>query len=467
MVIKDYNEKDYDLDSVYKKAKELDKEYNIFVTVCESKKNNKNSILNNVPYALKDNYSTNDILTTGSSNILSDYVPVYNSTVYKKLEDSGAIMIGKTVLDELAMGGKGITGHTGVVKNSLNKELISGGSSAGSAVAVALGIVPFSIGSDTGDSVRKPAAYNNIVGFKPTYGLISRYGIFPFACSLDHVGVFTRNVIDNAKVVNTIKGKDEKDMTSISSDDMDLVTNIEKEVKPSLFYIKELVDINSYEKPSKYLKDMLDEYKKLIKKLENKGYTIKEESIDINLLKSIPACYTVISCAEATSNYSNLNGIIFGPRKTGNSYQEIMKKARSEGFCSLIKRRFIIGSYALDKENQEKYFLNAKRVRGLIVKIMDELFKKYDGMIMPVGNGYIEKIGEDKIVEDELEKAIDDLLVVGNFGGYPSITLPVSFVNNYPFSINITSMRKTDDKLLNIAYHTEKIIDYKRGESDV
>ena len=163
------------------------------------------SILNGIPYALKDNFSTKGILTTGSSNILKNYVPVFDSTVYKKLKNAGAVLVGKTVLDELAMGGSGLTGHTGIVKNPWDTTRIAGGSSAGSATSVAKGIVPFSIGSDTGDSVRKPASYCGVVGFKPTYGRISRFGLFPFASSLDHVGIFARNVFDTALVTDVLK----------------------------------------------------------------------------------------------------------------------------------------------------------------------------------------------------------------------------------------------------------------------
>ncbi len=460
-----YNNNDWNKEKLLLKLKEKNKEYNIFVNLFDKfLYKEQMSILNNVPYTLKDNFSTSGILTTASSNTLKDYVPVYNSTVYEKLCNAGCVLVGKTVLDELAMGGKGITGNTGIVKNALNKELISGGSSAGSAVSVALGLVPFSIGSDTGDSIRKPAAYNLIVGYKPTYGFISRYGLFPFASSLDHVGVLTNNVFDAAKVVNIIKGKDNKDMTSIDSSDIDLEIDKNYKKNNKLFYIKELVDINNYNNPSSYLVDMLNVFNKKINILKEKGYVIEQKSIDINILKSIPACYSVIAFSESTSNYSNLNGIVFGPRIDGKTYEDIMKNARSKGFCSLIKRRFVIGSYALDKENQEKYFLNAKRVRNMLVTLFDSFFKEYDALIMPIGNGYIEKINEDYKTKDDLEAALEDNLIIGNFGGYPSITLPVGLVNNYPFAISLTSKRKNDKELLNISYNIEKIIDYKRGD---
>ena len=209
------------------RAKDYQREYNSFVTITEkealgelNKIENKDSYLYGIPCAIKDNLSTKGILTTASSNILKDYIPCFDATVVSKLKESGSISIGKTVLDELAMGGTGTTGHTGIVRNPWNKERLIGGSSAGSCAAVASGIVPFAIGSDTGDSIRKPAIYGGIVGFKPTYGRISRFGLFPFACSLDHVGCFARNVKDIAYVVDAIKGHDDKDMTSLENDNV-------------------------------------------------------------------------------------------------------------------------------------------------------------------------------------------------------------------------------------------------------
>ena len=186
-------------------AKKYQDEYNSFVTIIENyEKVDSDSKISGIPYALKDNVSTKGILTTGSSNILANYVPVYDATIYKKLKDAGAVLVGKTVLDELAIGGTGTTGHTGIVRNPWDRNRQIGGSSAGSAAAVALGIVPFAIGSDTGDSIRKPAAYGGVVGFKPTYGRISRYGLFAFASSLDHLGVFARNVKVSAIVTDIV-----------------------------------------------------------------------------------------------------------------------------------------------------------------------------------------------------------------------------------------------------------------------
>ena len=234
-------------ESVSKAHKYQDK-FNSFVTILDNfEHTDSNSILNGIPYALKDNFSTKGILTTGSSNILKDYVPVYDSTAYKKLKDAGAVLVGKTVLDELAMGGTGTTGHTGIVRNPWDETRQIGGSSAGSAAAVALGIVPFAIGSDTGDSIRKPACFGGIVGFKPTYGRISRYGLFPFASSLDHVGCFTRCVKDAAIVTDILKGKDERDMTSLPDEDIKYTDMLDNDIKgKKLFYIREVASLEYY-----------------------------------------------------------------------------------------------------------------------------------------------------------------------------------------------------------------------------
>ena len=359
------------------KANEYQEKYNSFVTITEdyakgqikNLDNIEENILKGIPYALKDNFSTRGVLTTASSNILKDYVPFFDATSVSKLHNSGALMIGKTVLDELAMGGTGTTGHTGEVKNPWNPERLIGGSSAGSAAAVAAGIVPYSIGSDTGDSIRKPASYGGIVGYKPTYGLISRFGLFAFASSLDHVGCFTRSVKDVGIVLDAMKGKDEKDMTSLNSENMKFYENINGEVKgKKLFYIEELVNRDSYKDDmNSELEQILNNFDEMLEKAKTLGMEVEKVSINKEILKAIFPTYITISCAEATSNNSNLTGIIFGPRGEGNSINEIMFDARTKGFSELIKRRFVLGSFILQKENQEKLFLNAGRIRRLIV----------------------------------------------------------------------------------------------------
>jgi aspartyl-tRNA(Asn)/glutamyl-tRNA(Gln) amidotransferase subunit A len=309
--------------------------------------------------------------------------------------------------------------------------------------------------------VRKPAAYCGIVGYKPTYGVISRYGLFPFASSLDHIGCLTRSVKDAAIVVNSMKSHDEKDMTSIELKD-DLLKNIDNNIKgKKLFFIKELCEIENYPDASDELKEILKNYHQTLENITKLGVKIEPVNIDINLLNALYPTYICLSCAEATSNDSNLTGLIFGPRGNGKTYIESMKNHRTNGFSPLIKRRFIIGSYVLQRENQEKYFLNAKRVRRLIVNKMHELFKNYDGMIMP---GAAETAKKLKGATEEISLttlALDNYMVIGNFGGFPSITIPNGFVSSMPTGINITCDIKKDAMLLNIANEIEKTMNYK------
>ena len=432
---------------------------NSFVTILDPLETHL-GMLQNIPYALKDNISTKGILTTGSSNTLKNYIPVYDATVYQKLKEAGAVCIGKTVMDEFGLGATGTTGHTGVVKNPWDESLQAGGSSAGSAACVAAGVVPFAIGTDTGDSIRKPAAYCGIVGYKPTYGMISRYGVYPFASSLDHVGVLTRSVYDAALVIDVIKGKDEKDMTSFDSSSIKLVDalNNQKKEPKKLFYFKELVHIDSYKNPSEELKQTLKQFEELKEKASELGILICEESLSRELLEAIPSVYTCISCAEATSNLSNLTGIIFGPQEESSDVFEMIKEHRTKGFSPLIKRRLVIGSYVLQKENQEKYFLNAQRVRNLIVQKMNAFFEQYDALILPCSEREAKSLNPKESVTTSDTMVLENHMAIGNFGGFPSITIPNGFVNGLPIGVNLTAKVKDDENLLQIAARLEEML---------
>lgn len=445
------------------KAHKYQEEYNSFVTIIDEYNHiESESLISGIPYALKDNFSTKGILSTSSSNILKDYVPVYDATVYKKLKEAGAVLVGKTVLDELAMGGTGTTAHTGIVRNPWNKERQIGGSSAGSAASVALGIVPFSIGSDTGDSIRKPAAFGGVVGFKPTYGRISRYGLFAFASSLDHVGCFTRCVKDAAIVTDILKGKDERDMTSLPNEDIKYIDMLENDIKgKKLFYIKEITDVELYKDAGSETLEILNKFKETIEKCKKIGFEVEEISFDDKILKAIYPSYMVISCAEATSNNSNLTGIPFGPRGEGNDINEIMFDARTKGFSELIKRRFILGSYILQKENQERLFKNAQRLRRIIVDKINELFNNYDGMILPASGGIAPTFDSEIDRMSDRYLILENHMAIANFGGFPSITIPNGIVNDMPIGINITGPQFKDGETLNIAYKIEETLGYK------
>lgn len=447
-----------------KACHEIQDKTNSFVTIIDDAKGSEvtDDLLSGIPYGIKDIFSTKDILSTGSSNTLNNYVPFFDATCVANLKKHGAVGVAKTVLDELGMGGTGTTGHTGIVHNPWNLERQTAGSSAGSAASVACGVYPYALGSDTGDSIRKPAAYCGIVGYKPTYGMISRFGMFQFASSLDTVGVLTRNVEDAAITVDGMKGLDENDMTTWDSSSINLFKSLNKDVKgKKLFYIENVCDINNYSNPSEELKEHLNNFKETIKRCEELGISVSKVNIDSKLLNALYSTYVVISCAEATSNMANLTGISFGPGGEGKSPDEMIKDHRTKGFSPLIKRRFVIGSYVLQRENQEKFFLNAKRVRRLIVNKMNELFKEYDAMIAPVGTGPAKYIDDNKNVHDKETRVLEELLQIGNFGGYPSITIPNGFVNNLPVGVNITGKVKDDVSVLNIAYALESTMNYK------
>ena len=446
-----------------KKAHELQEKCNAFVTIMDDNKVEVNdNLLSGIPYGIKDNYSTKGILSTGSSNTLKDYVPFFDATAVANLKKNGAVGIAKTALDEFGMGGTGLTAHTGIIKNPWDTTRICGGSSAGSACSVAYGVYPYALGSDTGDSIRKPAGYCGIVGYKPTYGMISRFGLFPFASSLDTCGVLTRSVEDAAIVVDGMKGIDENDQTSWNSSNINLYNDLSKDVKgKKLFYIKEITDISNYPHASNELKMHLENYQKALEKLRNIGVTVEEVSIDKTLLSVIPGVYVCISCAEATSNMSNLTGIIFGPRAEGKNWIEMVKNYRTQGFSPLIKRRFVIGSYVLQSQNQERYFRNAQRVRRLVVDEWKKLFKDYDAVILPVGSGPAKHLDGSKDILTKDTEILEEHLQIGNFGGFPSITIPNGFVSNMPVGVNITGNCYDDANVLNIAYALESAMPYK------
>ena len=447
-----------------KRSHEVQESCNAFVTILDDAKEREvtDNILSGIPYGIKDNYSTKGILSTGSSNTLKDYVPFFSATAIENLDKAGAVPVNKTVMDEFGMGGTGTTGHTGIVTNPWDHLRMCAGSSAGSAAAVAAGVYPYATGSDTGDSIRKPAAYCGIVGYKPTYGMISRYGLFPFASSLDHCGVLSRCVEDAAIVVDNMKGIDKNDMTSWDSSKINLEKALTGDVKgKKLCYVKEICDIKNYPHASKELKEHLENFMKTVEKCKELGMTVDEVSIDQTLLNALPSVYVVISCAEATSNMSNLTGIVFGPRAEGDNYIDMMKNYRTKGFSPLIKRRFVIGSYVLQAQNKDRYFYNAQRVRRLLVDAWKDLYKKYDAVIMPVGSGPAKHLDGSLDILDENTAVLEEHLQIGNFGGFPSITIPNGFIDNLPVGVNITGNCYEDEKVLNIAYALEASMPYK------
>jgi len=416
----------------------------------------KNHLLWGIPFVIKDNFSTKDIPTTASSNLLNGYKPVFSSEVYERLINVGAIPVGKTTLDEFAMGGMGMTGHKGRTYNPYDPshKLIVGGSSCGSAAAVAANIAPIGIGSDTGDSVRKPASYAGLVGFKPSWGRISRYGLFPFASSLDHVAYFTRCIEDSAIVLDTLAGRDDKDFTSSFKP----VESYKNNLKPCISGVKIAVIKEIYD--TIYDKNIKRIFEENLVKLQDAGAIIDYVSMDIRLCKAIYPTYFIIANAEATSNNANIDGIKFGSRLEGKTYQEMMIKTRSKGFSELIKRRFLLGSYVLLRENQKDMFIKAQKCRHLIVDAINEILKDHDAIYLPASPSTALPFENKGSISEE--RAIsEDYLAFGNLAGLPSLTLPLGKIDGMPFGGNITCKAFEEEKVFDIALAIEEITGLK------
>ncbi len=412
-----------------------------------------NNPLWGIPFVIKDNMSTKDVPTTGSSNILNGYIPVYDATVVEKLKNAKAVPIGKSTLDELAMGGTGTSGHLGNTYNPYDKShtRLVGGSSCGSAAATAAGIVPFALASDTGDSTRKPASFAGLVGLKPTWSRISRWGLFPFAPSLDTIGVFARNVEDVAIVTEVLSGRDDKDSTSSTKPVEHYYEELKKPCsKRTIAVVKEIRDAITD-------KSVLEAFNKTVEGLKARGFKVNEVSMPTDLLTSLFPTYFVISCAEATSNNANMDGIKFGPLSNGITYEKVMADARTKGFGELIKRRFVIGSFALMKENQHDLFLRAQKNRRRIVECVNNILKDNDFIYLPAAPSIAPKFNEssDRLSDEYL--IADNHLVLGNFAGLPSITLPIGFKEGMPFGANLMGRAFEETALFQVSYELEQV----------
>lgn len=409
-----------------------------------------------VPVVLKDNISTKGVKTTASSRILDNYYPVYDATIVSKLRAAGAIFVAKSSMDELGMGGTNLTAATGKVNNPWDVSRISGGSSGGSAALVAAGIVPLAIGTDTGDSVRKPAAYCGVVGLKPTYGRISRYGVIPYASSLDHVGLFTTNVQDAALSLRVLAGRDDHDMTSsyreVEAYDELIDTNIKGK---RIGIIQNVCDAIKDER-------ILQDFNCLLAKLTAQGAIIEPVLFDEKIMQALLPTYYIISNVEATANHSNLDGIRFGVREPGTNLSEIMTNSRTKGFGSNVRERFVIGSYSLFVENQDKIFRKAQKVRRVIVDQLQAKLASYDVLLAPATGG-VAPLPDDSI-DEKLSNAYliaENHMLLGNFSGYPSITVPTSFVDGMPVAVNLLAKPFEETLMLSIASAIEASCDMK------
>ena len=369
-----------------------------------------------VPVAIKDNMCTKDLLTTCSSKILYNFVPTFSAEAVINLEKAGAVILGKTNMDEFAMGSTTETSAYGVTRNPWDPEHVPGGSSGGSCAAVAAEECFFALGSDTGGSIRQPSSFCGVTGIKPTYGTVSRYGLIAYGSSLDQIGPIARDVTDCATILETISSYDKKDSTSIPREDMDFTSALVDDVKGMRIGI-----------PRDYLGEGLDEevkeaILKAAKVLEDKGAIVEE--FDLGLVKYAIPAYYVIASAEASSNLSRFDGVKYGLRaKEYEGLHEMYKKSRSEGFGEEVKRRIMLGSFVLSSGYYDAYYLKALRTKALIKKEFDKAFEKYDVILGPAAPSTAPKLGES--LSDPLKMYLGDIYTISvNLAGLPGMTVP-------------------------------------------
>ena len=402
-----------------------------------------------IPIGIKDNMCTKGIKTTCSSKMLENFVSPYDATVIEKLNEENLIDLGKLNMDEFAMGGSTEHSYFKKTRNPWDLERVPGGSSGGSAAAVAAGMVPWALGSDTGGSIRQPASFCGVVGLKPTYGLVSRYGLVAFASSLDQIGPITKDVKDSAILLNIIAGHDKKDTTSVDIPKKDYVKALKNDVKGLKIGVpKEFLA----EGTNKEVKEKIEE---AIKIYEDLGATVEEISLDV--AKYSLATYYIIACAEASSNLGRFDGIRYGYRaKDYKDLNELFKKSRSEGFGDEVKRRIILGTYVLSSGYYDAYYKKAQQVRTLVMNEFNKAFEKYDVILTPTSPTVAFKIGEK--TSDPLQMYLSDICTVSvNIAGLPGISIPCGVdSNNMPIGMQLIGNKFQEETILNAAYTFEQ-----------
>ncbi len=445
-------------------------ELNCFVTLNDENsikkatvidKDQKNvSLLSGIPLAQKDLFCTEGIRTTCSSKILSNFIPPYTATVVEKLENAGSITIGKTNMDEFAMGSSNETSFFGSVHNPWKKGYVPGGSSGGSAAAVAAGIVPAATGTDTGGSIRQPAAHCGITGLKPTYGRISRWGMIAFASSLDQAGPLARNAEDCAILLNSMSGYDSKDTTSLNIEVPNFLENINQSIKGvKIGIIKEfnLSDLDA---------EVQKRFEESKKAYENLGAEFIEVSLP-NISASVPTYYS-IAPAECSSNLSRFDGVRFGHRaKNTNNLNDLYIKSRSEGFGDEVKRRILIGTYALSAGYYDAYYKKAQQVRRLIKNDFDLAFNSVDLLMTPTSPNTAFKF-ESKGTQNPVELYLEDLFTISsNLAGLPAISVPHGQVNSLPVGLQLIGNFLREDLLLNTAHVFQQNSDFHHAKPNL
>lgn len=436
-----------DEENARQKAKELDE---ALASSTEGR------ILAGLPIGLKDNISTKGIRTTSGSKILSNFDPIYDATVTKRLQEAGTVTIGKLNMDEFAMGSSNENSGFYAAKNPWNTDYVPGGSSGGSAASVAAGEVLFSLGSDTGGSIRQPAAYCGVVGLKPTYGLVSRFGLIAFASSLDQIGPITRTVEDNAYLLQAIAGHDDMDSTSANVDVPDYLSALTGDVKGLRIAV-----------PKEYLAEGVDPLVKekvleALKVLEGQGATWEEVSLPHS--KYALATYYLLSSSEASANLSRFDGVRYGVR-TDNSENllELYKNSRSEGFGDEVKRRIMLGTFALSSGYYDAYYKKAQKVRTLIKNDFEKVFQDFDVIVGPTTPTTAFKVGEK--TDDPLTMYANDILTIPvNLAGVPAISVPCGFANELPVGLQIIGKHFDERTIYRVASVFEQATDHHKAK---
>ena len=450
------------------RMEQLEKEYNSFVTIDREaalaqaeevqKKIDAGELsgpLAGVPVAIKDNMCINGMLTTCSSKILSNFKPTFTAEAVIQLQKAGAVIVGKTNMDEFAMGSTTETSYYGATKNPWDTNRVPGGSSGGSAAAVAAEEVPYALGSDTGGSIRQPAAFCGVTGIKPTYGRVSRYGLIAYGSSLDQIGPLAKDVTDCATVLEIISTHDSKDSTSVDRADTDFTSALVDDVKGMKIgiprdYFGEGID-----------PDVKEQVLTAAKTLEEKGAIVEE--FDLSLVEYAIPAYYIIASAEASSNLERFDGVKYGYRTAEyTDLHNMYKKTRSEGFGPEVKRRIMLGSFVLSSGYYDAYYIKALRTKALIKQAFDKAFEKYDVILGPVAPTTALKIGES--LSDPLKMYLGDIYTVSvNLAGLPGISLPCGFDRDgMPVGMQLLAKPFAEKTIIRAAYAFEQSRGYKR-----
>ena len=407
-------------------------------------KNEMTGKLFGVPVGIKDNILTKGITTTAASKMLENFNPIYDATVVKKLQDENSVSLGKLNLDEFAMGATTETSYFKKTTNAWNSKLVPGGSSGGSAASVAAGFVPAALGTDTGGSIRQPASFNGVVGMKPTYGRVSRFGGIAFGSSFDAIGPITRTVKDNAILLDVLSGVDEFDGTS-ADEEVNVLENIDNDIKGlKIAVVKEFMtdDVNA---------EVRESVEKAVETFKSLGAEVEEISIDH--LDKVISIYEIVSSSEAFSNLARFDGIRFGYRAEAENLEDLYKKTRGEGFGEEVKRRIILGTYMLQAGHFEEYFEQAQKVRRLIIEQFADVFSKYDLVLGPTTAAPAHEFEK----PDDNVWMTDVLTIPANLAGLPALSLPCGLTeDNRPIGLQLIGNHFEEGKIYNAAYKFEQ-----------